>query len=72
VALLIMEAIGPKGEELAMAAADATGIAVGLDPEFEAATFDADGIDDRELEATVTDALAVLDPDWRSHLRALD
>ena len=70
--MLIFEASGPRGEELAMAAADATGIAVGWDEEFQSATFDSDDHDPEQLEAAITNALAELDPDWTTHLRAVD
>lgn len=70
--MLIMEAIGPRGEELAMAAGAARDIAVGWDDEFSSATFDADDIDDAELEAVITEELDDRDPDWRSHLRLVD
>ncbi len=68
-AMLILEGIGPHGEELAMAAGDAHGIAVGWDPEFDSATFDADGMTDAELQELITGELASRDPDWESHLR---
>ncbi len=42
-ALVILEAIGPKGEGLAMAAADAHGYPAGWDSEFNSATIDATG-----------------------------
>jgi hypothetical protein len=71
-AMLQLEAIGPRGEELAMAAGDATGIPTGFDPEFECATFDADSLEPEELKATVFEALGELDPEWQSHLRVLD
>jgi hypothetical protein len=70
--MLIMEAIGPRGEELAMAAGAARDIPVGWDGEFNSATFDADGIDDSELEAVIVEQLDDQDPDWRSHLRLVD
>jgi hypothetical protein len=70
--MLIMEAVGPRGEELAMAAGAAREIAVGWDPEFESATFDADGIDDTELEVAIVEELDARDPDWRSQLRLVD
>jgi hypothetical protein len=70
--MLIMEAIGPRGEELAMAAGAARDIAVGWDGEFNSATFDADGLDDSELEAVVVEELEDQEPDWRSHLRLVD
>lgn len=68
-ALLTLEAIGPEGEKLAMAAGDAVSIPVGFDPAFECATYDADGYEDGELETVVFEALADIDPDWRTHLR---
>jgi hypothetical protein len=70
--MLILEATGPKGEELALAAGEARGIAVGFDPEFESATFDADGIDEAELQAVIFEELDSRDPDWRSHLQVVD
>jgi hypothetical protein len=71
-AMLILEAIGPKGEELAMAAGEAAGVAVGWDGELDSATFDSDSHDDDEFETVITKALAAADPDWRSHLRIVD
>ncbi len=38
--MLILESIGPRGEELALAAADARGYPVGWDSEFNSATID--------------------------------
>jgi hypothetical protein len=70
--MLIMEAVGPRGEELAMAAGAAREIAVGWDSEFNSATFDADGIDDTELEAVIVEELDDRDPDWRLQLRLVD
>ena len=70
--MLILEAIGPRGEELAMAAAEARGYPAGWDPEFESATIDADGIDDDELRAVIFEQLDAREPDWRSHLRPVD
>jgi hypothetical protein len=70
--MLIMEAIGPRGEELAMAAGAARDIAVGWDGEFNSATFDANGADDSELEAIIVEELDNQEPDWRSHLRLVD
>jgi hypothetical protein len=70
--MLIMEAIGPRGEELAMAAGAARDIAVGWDGEFNSATFDADGMDDSELEAVIVEELDDREPDWRSQLRLVD
>ena len=45
---------------------------VGWDSEFESATFDADGIDDEELEAVIFEELDAREPDWRSHLKLVD
>ena len=70
--MLIMEAIGPRGEELAMAAGAARDIPVGWDDEFNSATFDADGMDDSELETLIVEELDDQEPDWRSHLRLVD
>jgi hypothetical protein len=72
VAILIFEAIGPKGEELAMAAGDEIQVPVGWDDEFHSATFDSDVADPEELEALITEALDEIDPEWSSHLRAVD
>ncbi len=69
--MLILEASTPHGRGLAMKAGENRGIAVGWDEEFSSATFDAD-IDDDELEQVVFEELADLDPDWRTHLRAVD
>ncbi len=67
-ALLILAATGPRGEELALAAGRALDVPVGFDPEFESATFDSDGHDEDGLQAAVFEQLDALDPDWRSHL----
>ena len=72
VAMLILEGTGPKAEELAMKAGEETEIPVGFDPEFESATFDADELDDAELQRVVFEALDGIDPDWRSHLKVVD
>ena len=66
--MLFLASIGPRGEELAMAAGERTGIPVGFDPELESATFDSDGMDEQELQTAVFGALDELDPDWRTHL----
>jgi hypothetical protein len=71
-AMLILEAIGPRGEELAMAAGKARDIAVGWDSEFDSATYDADGIDDEELQAVIFEELDAQDPEWRSHLQLVE
>ena len=68
-ALLILESIGPKGEELAMKAGDQLDIPVGFDPEFESATFDSDTTAEDDLQVIVFEALGRIDPDWQSHLR---
>jgi hypothetical protein len=67
--LVTFDAIGPRGEQLALAAGETTDVAVGFDPELECATFGEDSLSDQELEAIVIDALSGLDPDWRAHLR---
>lgn len=66
--ILILNKTGPKGEELALEAGKITEIAVGIDPEFDSATFDSDAYGDDELEGIVFDALNGLDSEWRSHL----
>lgn len=66
--LLTLEAIGPRGEELAMKAGDNRDIPVGWDGEFRCATFDSD-LDEDELRTVVLEELARIDPDWASHLR---
>ena len=71
-AMLFLEATGPEGEELALAAGDASGIPVGWDTEFDSATFDSDEHGDDELQTAVFDALGEIDPDWQSHLRVAD
>ena len=71
-ALLYLEAVGPRGEELAFAAGDAMDVPVGFDPDLESATFDADSYGEDDLRETVIEALTELEPDWRSHLRVLD
>ena len=70
--MLILEAIGPRGEELAMAAAAARGYAAGWDAEFDSATIDADGIYDDELRAVIFEELEAQDSEWRSHLQPVD
>ncbi len=55
--ILILEATGPRGEELATQAGKVTDIAVGFDPEFECATFDSEALDEAELQGVVFDAL---------------
>jgi hypothetical protein len=70
--MLILEAIGPRGEELALAAAKERGYAAGWDDEFESATIDADGISDDELRTVIFEELDARDPDWRSHLSEVE
>ena len=67
--MLILEATGPDGEQLAMKAGANRDIPVGWDEEFNSATFDADGIGDDELQQVVFEELAALDPDWQSQLK---
>ncbi len=71
-AMLILEAIGPRGEELALAAADARGYPVGWDSEFKSATIDADGVDDDDLRTVIFEELESRDPEWRSHLQEVE
>ncbi len=70
--MLILEAIGPRGEELALAAADARGYPVGWDSEFNSATIDADGVDDEELRTVIFEELDSRDPEWRSQLQEVE
>jgi hypothetical protein len=70
--MLILEAIGPRGEELALAAADARGYPVGWDSEFDSATIDADGIGDDELRQVIFEELDSREPEWRSHLQEVE
>ena len=70
--MLTLEAIGPNGEQLAMTAAKKRDIPVGWDEEFQCATFDADGIEDDELQTVVFEELADIDPDWQSHLKVAE
>ena len=70
--MLILEATGPRGEQLAMAAADARGYAAGWDSEFKSATIDADGIADDELRTVIFEELDSRDPDWRSQLQVVE
>jgi hypothetical protein len=66
--ILTLDAIGPHAEKLAMEAGKATDIPVGYDAEFHCATFDSDSLEDDQLQATVIEALAGIDPDWQIHL----
>lgn len=70
--LLILEAIGPRGEELAMAVSESHGFPVGWDSEFNSATFDVDGADQAELQDLIFTALDARDPDWRSQLHLVE
>lgn len=70
--MLILEATGDRGEELAMQAAKLTEIPVGWDSEFNSATFDSETLGDAELEGVVFDALGGIDTDWRSHLQVVE
>ena len=70
--ILILEAVGPRAEELANQAGQNREIAVGFDPEFESFTFDADAITEEELAKVVFEELDDLEPDWRSHLTPVD
>ena len=70
--MLILEATGPRGEELAMAAGEARGFPVGWDSEFDSATFDVDGMEDGELQELVFEELEGRDPEWRSQLRLVE
>ncbi|MGI9019409.1 MAG: hypothetical protein ACR2G3_01700 [Solirubrobacterales bacterium] len=66
--MIILNSIGPKGEELAMKAGKVTEIPVGWDAGLDSATFDSDAYGEAELEGIVFDALGGLDPEWREHL----
>jgi hypothetical protein len=70
--MLILEAIGPRGEELAMGAAQARGYPAGWDEEFSSATIDADGVEDDELRTVIFEELDARDPEWRSHLKLVE
>jgi hypothetical protein len=70
--MLILEATDSMGEQLASQAANSTGVAMGWDEELSCATFDADEMDDAELQKAIYDALAALDPDWSTHLQATE
>lgn len=70
--MLILEAIGPRGEELALDAAAARGYPVGWDEALNSATIDADGVADEELRTVIFEELDSSEPDWRSHLRPVD
>ena len=75
-AMIFMEAIGPEGERLAMAAGEnVEEVVVGWDEEFSSATFDSDAYDpdvvlsEDQVREKVFAALDAIDTDWRSHLR---
>jgi hypothetical protein len=71
--MLILQAVGSNGEQLAMQAGDAIDVPVGWDSELQCATFDSDAhAGERELQAAVSEALAGIDPDWKSHLQVAD
>ena len=70
-AILTLEAIGPRGEELAMQAGERRDIPVGWDAEFQCATFDSD-LEEAELRTIVCEELARLDSEWESHLRVAE
>ena len=71
--MLILNATGPKGEELAMAGGQADrDRRSDTTPEFDSATFDSDAYDEAELQGIVFDALGGIDSDWRSHLELAD
>ena len=71
-AIIVLEAVGPRAEELATEAARITEVPIGFDPDFRCATFDSDELDSAELRAAVLEALAEIDSDWESHLRIAD
>jgi hypothetical protein len=72
-AMLVLQAVGSNGEQLAIQAADAIDVPVGWDSELQCATFDSDAHADEEgLQAAVFEALAGIDPDWKSHLQVAD
>ena len=71
--MLILQAVGSNGEQLAMQAADAIDVPVGWDSELQCATFDSDAhASEEELQAAAFDALEGIDPDWKSHLQVAD
>jgi len=67
-AMIFLDGVGSNAEQLALEAGKATDIPVGYDSEQQVATFDSDSLDEVELQKTVYDALAAIDPDWGSHL----
>jgi hypothetical protein len=72
-AMLFMQAVGSNGEQLALAAGEAIDVPVGWDEELQSATFDSDDHDSEEaLQTAVFEALAGIDPDWKSHLQVAD
>ena len=70
--LLVLEAIGPRGEELATKAGEVTEIPVGFDPDLKSATFDSESLPDGELQAIVVDALGTIDSEWQEHLKVAE
>ena len=70
--MLILEAIGPRAEELSDKAASQAGVAVGFDPDFNCATFDSDDLENDALQAAVENALGQVDADWQTHLRVAE
>ena len=71
-AIIVLEAVGPRAEELATEAARITEVPIGFDPDFRCATFDSDELEDAELRELVLAALAALDAGWDAHLRVAD
>ena len=70
--MLILEATGDRGEELAMQAGKVTETAVGWDSEFNSATFDSESLGDAELQGVIFDALSGIDAEWRTHLQVVE
>lgn len=70
-AMLILEATDAEGEQLAMAASEKTGIAVGWDPELNSATFDSD-LEGNDMQQQILAALDEIDPAWRIHLQIVE
>jgi hypothetical protein len=67
-AILILDAIGSSGEQLAIEAGKVTEIPVGYDSELNCATFDSDTLGEDELQRVIFDALPGIDPNWQTHL----
>ena len=68
-ALLNLEAIGPRGEELALAAGDAIDVPVGFDPDLECATFDADSLEPDDLKGLLAPYPAAGMTSWQVSAR---